>query len=189
MEVTEHVSTELSEAQAASILELIQREWPQPDWDREAAVQGLLTHGHPDEDASKFRKDGKRFVIWDGERAIAQADTFARTIKWESGAEKTVMALAGVVADPELRGKGYGKAVVQAAFGRVDNGEFPAALWQTNHPGFYEQLGARKIDNRFSDHRDRGGSNTSPWWNDFIMIYPADADWPFGPIDLNGPGY
>ncbi|MEM1059924.1 MAG: GNAT family N-acetyltransferase [Verrucomicrobiota bacterium] len=189
MDVSTHLNAELTQAQAAAILELIQREWPQPDWDREAAVQGLLHPGEADDDASRYRREARRYVIWDGDRALAQAETFARTIRWESGVEKTVLALAGVVTDPNERGRGYGAAVVRAAFGRVDAGEFPAALFQTNHPGFYEKLGCRKVANRFADHRDRGGSNTSPWWNDFVLVYPADADWPHGPIDLNGPAY
>jgi len=189
MEVVTHLNTDLTEAQAASILDLIHAEWPQPDWDREAAVQGLIARKEVQDDPSSYRQNVKRYVIWDGERAVAQAETFARHIKWEAGTEKIVMGLAGVVVDPQLRGTGLGRKVVQAACGRVDAGEFEAGLWQTNHPKFYEGLGARTIENRFANHRDRGGSNTSPWWNDHVMIYPAKADWPHAPIDLNGPGF
>jgi hypothetical protein len=71
----------------------------------------------------------------------------------------------------------------------VDGGEFPVALFQTAVPDFYTRLGSRSVSNRFVNSRNSEDPEANPWWDPNIMIYPADAAWPMGTIDLNGSGY
>ena len=127
------------------------------------------------------------WVVWDGTRAVAHAKSFARSIRSDTS-ELPVMALAGVCVDPPMRGQGLGEMVVQASFRRVDEKAFPLSLFQTGVPRFYEKFGARQITNQFVD-RTTPNLDTSPWWEDHVMIYPGDAIWPEGVIDLNGAGY
>jgi predicted N-acetyltransferase YhbS len=128
------------------------------------------------------------FVVWDGGQAIAHARTFPRTIRSRSG-DITLMGLAGVCVMPERRGEGLGRDVVRKAFERVDRGDFPVSLFQTTVPDFYTGLGAKAIANRFVNSRNTDDPEANPWWDPHIMIYPADAVWPDGTIDLNGSGY
>ena len=45
---------------------------------------------------------------------------------------RKIMALGDVVADPEFRGEGYGKAVTLAAFAELDGrNDVDVMLWQT----------------------------------------------------------
>jgi len=99
-----------------------------------------------------------------------------------------VLGLAGVKTLPEFRMRGYGAAVVRAAFQYVDNGAFCASLFQTRVPGFYEKLGCRRVGNAFTN---RFGEEPSgmPWWDPVRMVYPAARAWPEGSVDLLGPAW
>jgi len=132
-------------------------------------------------------KQPKLFVIRDGCAFIAKAGVASRTITTPEG-DMTVLALLGVAVTPERRGKQLGAAVVRKAFESVDAGQFTCSLFQTDVPGFYEKLNALLCDNQFVDSTSDDPA-ARPWWSEFVMVYPADADWPVGKVDLNGPGY
>lgn len=138
-------------------------------------------------------------------RHMAQAMSFARTIavldpKTRAPLQRlTILALREVCSHPEARGRGFGKAVVRSAFARVDEGAFPFSLFQTSrkNQGFYEKLGARRIEARIvnsrapedPDDRMGGDPEANPFWDEIAMVYPAATPWPEGTIDLLGPGY
>ncbi len=119
---------------------------------------------------------------------IAHARTYPRTIR-VGGGELTVLGLASVGVSPEYRGRGLGAAVVRAALEAVDRGEYPFALFQTSVADFYHKLGARTTHNRFSNSFDSENPHKNPWWDTFIMRYPASGVWPADAIDLRGPGW
>ncbi len=89
---------------------------------------------------------------------------------------------------PSLQGQGLGKAVVQAALAPIDDGEFAVALFQTPVPGFYERLGARRVENVWVNSQSEQPT-IYPWYDEFVMIYPVTYPWPAGTIDLNGPAF
>ncbi len=180
-----HHAGDLGLSQARSLMTLVSRAFPEASVPLEQRLQHFR--------ALRERHAMEMFVVWDGERAIANATIFAREVKTQPGPLR-LMALAAVCSDPDHRGEGWGRMVVQAAFGEVDSGRFPVTLFQTGVPDFYAGLGARKIDNRFvntgePDPHPGRGTREQPWWNPHIMIYPAPFRWPAGTVDLCGPGY
>jgi len=128
-------------------------------------------------------------VIRRGQRVAAMAKVFPREIQTPAG-RMTVLALAAVCSAPDLRGQGYGKAVIEAAFDLVRDGTFPLALFQTTHKvrPLYEKLGARVVDNAFVNSLAHDPAARA-FWDEVVMIYPADAPWPDGPVDLLGAGW
>jgi GNAT superfamily N-acetyltransferase len=128
-------------------------------------------------------------VIKDG-RLLAMAHTFAREIGTTDG-RKTIMALAGVAVHEQWRGAGLGRAVVQSAFERVDQGLFPFSLFQTSsqNRSFYNKLGVSFIDNKVVNSLAPDGPETPAFWEDTIVLYPPEPGWPEGEVDLRGPGY
>ncbi|MEM8782259.1 MAG: GNAT family N-acetyltransferase [Planctomycetota bacterium] len=123
---------------------------------------------------------------------VAVANTLRRTIHTPTG-PVAVLGLAGVASDPTVRGGGFGKAVVRDAFARLDEEAVPHCLFQTGAArGFYEKLGATLVTNRFVNRAiadPEADPEASPWFDDCVMRYPAEAPWPDGVIDLNGPSY
>ena len=132
--------------------------------------------------------DYHRFMIWDGDKAVAQAGFFARQIITTEG-PILIGALSGVCTHEDYRKRGYGQKIVQAAFGLVDEGIFPVALFMTAVEPFYERLGARVVKNEWINTRNLAQPNEDPWPEEEKMIYPANYPWPEGQIDLNGPAY
>jgi predicted N-acetyltransferase YhbS len=177
----------ISEADARAIAELIVSIWPKPDRTAESLMDDILAqwreYGGPEEQRPRS------FLIREGGRAIAHAAAFPRTIGTSEG-DITVLALARVCTDPNVRGRKLGQAVVEASFGIVDQGAFPFCLFQTTHPvrSFYERLGAVLIDNRFVNSL-APDPKANPFWADVAMRYPATGIWPSGEIDLRGPGW
>ena len=94
-----------------------------------------------------------------------------------------MVALASVCSDPKQRGSGYGAHVVTTALHAHDP-RIPV-LFQTGVPAFYLKLGARELQREDGQRRD----NRRPFWEPHTMVYPAEASWPAGEIDLNGPGW
>ncbi len=173
-----HALTPEQEQSLAALIELV---WPAYPPGTPEAEARATRHAAP-------RPQRRVFIIWDGNRAVAHAESFARTIRTPEGT-LTAMALAGVCVDPACRGRGLGHQVVTAAFSEVEEGRYPLALFQTGVPGFYAPLGGRTVDNRFFNRLAPDTPETNPWWESSIMIYPATASWPSGDIDLGGPGY
>jgi predicted GNAT family N-acyltransferase len=199
--VTPHRDHELTRTEVREILRLVHGVWPADDRPERERVQSFIDR------ARKQVRQGSadralRYVVWDGNRAIANGKTFTRMIKTEKGplqvmarmikTEKgplQVMALSCVCVASERRGEGLGKAIVLEAFRRVDDGKFAVSLFQTSVPAFYEKLGARVVENRFCNRLDENDPEGNPWMEPYAMIYPASFDWPDGTIDINGPRY
>lgn len=127
-------------------------------------------------------------LAYDGDELIAVARTFRHTVGVIAGNEERdldVLALASVCSDPDRRGEGWGDAVTQAAFDRVEADGLPC-LYQTPVPAFYERFGSRQIDNEIITSMP----DATPFEEDWIMVHPATAAWPDdATIDLRGSGW
>lgn len=183
--MTAHLETrslpELAASQLREIAHLWFTIWPKPNLTVDDYERDLW-------ERAEQRPSRQLHVLSQHGRVCAAAESFARPIETTRG-PLVVMALASVCSAESHRGLGFGRQVVQAAFARVDAGEFPLALFQTQVPDFYVRLGARTVDNPFGNGRATGDPAANPFWDPHIMIYPARADWPAGPVDLCGPGY
>ncbi len=178
-----------SNAEIAEICKLWKTVWPdRPD-------------GHFERKTSNFANTDPGgypcgyLVLQQNDASTAQCMIFPRTIKAASG-EITVMALGGVCVDPSARGNSLGRKIVEAAFSYVDTHSFVLSLFQTSFrvEPFYLKLGCRRIENSFIN--SLAGANLSVeekkrsvFWDDVVMVYPADAHWPKGEIDLQGNAY
>lgn len=169
----------LSPEEAQALLGLLHRVWPGKEPDAAAAERY----------ATRLRDNETRqhAVFWEEGAPIAHALTFRRRIFTEAGPLE-VLALAGVCVEPGRRREGFGEAIVRQALCRLEGGDYSVALFQTGVPEFYQRLGARLVPNRFIN-RQAEDAEANPWWEPHVMIYPADATWPEGVIDLNGGGY
>ena len=176
----------LSEAEARAIAELVVRVWPKPNVTVEMRQQRILKMGQQN-DGTKEQAP-KCFQVRDGGQVIAHATFVTRTIGTSAG-ELTILGLARVCADPDRRGQGLGPAVVRPIFALVDQGLFPFALFQTNQKvrPFYEKLGCCVVEDPVVNSLDDSGD--PPFWDEIVMRYPSDKDWPAGEIDLRGPGF
>jgi GNAT superfamily N-acetyltransferase len=173
---------DLTEADNRALDELRKSVYP-PDQKRPPEPVSLPA---PEIDWSQAQQE-RIFLIRDGRCIIATARFCPCRIRTVEG-WLDVHALEGVKTHPEHRHKGLGRAVVQAAFEYVDNGTFPVSFFQTGVPEFYRRLNCRDVHNPCTNSlaEDPAGS---PWWEKHIMIYPSDAHWPDGPIDLLGPAW
>lgn len=179
-QVQRHSLAELTPEQVRSIVSLRVEVWPKEK--RLGELIDAFTRGREGTDGQEF------FIVWNHDEAIAQAEIFPRTIGTANG-DMLVMALAGVCVSPGRQGEGLGRTVVREAFRQVDAGGYPISLFQTGVPDFYRKLGAATVHNEFRDGTNRDAPESSPWWEPHIMIYPGNAVWPAGLIDLNGRGY
>lgn len=118
----------------------------------------------------------------------AVAQTSVRTVHAPKS-DLDVLTLAGVFCAPPLRGRGLGKTVILDAFSRLKEEGLSHCLFQAGDSrGLYEKLGATVVHNRFVD-RTAQDPEANPWFEDWVMRYPAESPWPDGVIDLNGSGY
>ena len=186
VEIFEYPDSKLSLQQTTRIVELTNSIWPKTNKSESEIVDELLQKAKLPETPVASRSS--RLVIWESDRVVAHAQVFVRKIFFGSG-EMGVLALAGVCTDPEVRGQGMGAAVVRRAFEKLAELDLGVCLFQTGVVPFYEKLGARKIDNQFVNRANVTDPTANPWWDKAVMIYPADADWPVGEIDLGGAGY
>jgi predicted GNAT family N-acyltransferase len=177
----------LSEADARSVAELLCATWPKLGRTVEARVAEMTTcwRNYDGPEAQYPRS----FLVRENGRVVAHASAVPRTIG-ASDDDLTVLALARVCTDPEVRGRKLGQAMVRAAFELVDRGTYAFALFQTSEAvrAFYERLSAVQVDNRFYDSQGED-PEASPFWDKVIMRYPATAGWPDGEIDTRGPGW
>jgi GNAT superfamily N-acetyltransferase len=131
---------------------------------------------------------GRRFIARHEGRIVANANLFPRPVITSRGPE-TIAAIAGVSSHPDVRGMGFGKAVVRAIFDRIDADEFPFALFQTGEAReFYEKLGCTLVPNTIVNSRDEQNPDANPFWDKWVMCY-APRGLPEGNIDLLGKGY
>lgn len=104
------------------------------------------------------------------DRLVAVARTFEHTIGYGS-TERRIMALASVCSNPNRRGEGFGEAVTQAAFQRVDAAGIHS-LFQTPVPEFYERFDSTYIDNVITTSKP--GAKT--FWERYVMVYAGRDD-------------
>lgn len=177
----------MTSTEAQAIGELLAATWQNPEKPADVRAAKLLEHGQnyhgPDQQAPRS------FVIRENGKVIAHALILPRIIGTTTG-NLTIAGLACVCTDPEQRGRGLGEIIVKAAFEPIDAGLFPFSLFQTTERvrPFYEKLGAVAIKNKIVNSLDED-STASPFWDNVIMRYPSNGDWPEGEIDLRGPGY
>ncbi len=177
----------LTAKDARAIIEVKRSVWPNEDPPLDEAARLWQAKWQGYDGPPKQRPECA--VVYEGDRTVAVGQSFARKIHTTAG-PFTVLALAGVACHPDFQKRGYGRAVVRAAFDRVDAGTFPACLFQTGHAKpFYETLGCTLVTNPFTDSLHLEDPNANPFWDDHIMRYPDTALWPEGKIDLLGPGY
>ncbi|MDZ4657309.1 MAG: GNAT family N-acetyltransferase [Bythopirellula sp.] len=177
----------LTIADARAIAELIVKVWPKSGKSVEFREQQMLDLGRnfhgPDAQAPRS------MVIRESGRIIAHAAFVPRTIGTTSG-DLTIAGLARVCSDPDFRGQGLGELVVREIFALIDKQVFPFSLFQTStvvRP-FYEKLGACPVTNYIVNSLG-DDPRASPFWDEVILRYPKDRQWPEGEIDLRGPGY
>jgi predicted N-acetyltransferase YhbS len=176
---------QLSEAEARPVAELLVKVFPRRSFDERLAkfMNDWRDYSGPE---AEFPRS---MIIRDGGRVLAHAAATPRTIGTSEG-ELTVVALARVATDPEVRGRRLGQAVVRAVFDLVDHGPFQHSLFQTSHQvrPFYDKLGAGPVTNRIVNSlTDDPAKN--PFWDEVVMRYPVAKHWPEGEIDLRGPGW
>ena len=174
-------SSDLSDEQLRGIFQLLDTTWPdfkpkEDNWEKRK---------------SEFHKTNplkQCHVLFDDFEVIGYAETFERTVSTGNQMIK-LMGLGSVCVSKDYRGKGLGADIIKICFGRVSHGEFPVCLFQTGVPEFYEKLNCQSVDNQFIDSTHPDEPYESPFWDDHIMIYPKNHDWPNGQIDLLGRGY
>ncbi|MEQ8210366.1 MAG: GNAT family N-acetyltransferase [Lacipirellulaceae bacterium] len=178
---------DIDPALALEISKLLCTVWPKPDRTPESRAQQLA------EEQGKYSgpksQAPRSFLMREHGRVIAHSAILPRKIRTSQG-EHVVAGLAKVCSDPKQRGRGLGERIVRAALQVVDSGEFEVMLFQTSievRP-FYEKHGAREIENRIVNSL-ADDPDANPFWDRVVMIYPSDAEWPEGVVDLLGPGF
>jgi predicted N-acetyltransferase YhbS len=159
-----------------------------PRRDRQARAEQLLALGREYNGPAELAP--RMHVVEVNGLVVAHALTKPRTILTSQGS-MTILALAMVATDPEVRGGGHGRTVVRAAFDLVDQTLHPFSLFQTSFAvePFYSRLGACRVENRIVNSLAEGDVEANPFWDEVVLRYPAGDGWPAGTIDLQGPGY
>jgi GNAT superfamily N-acetyltransferase len=169
---------QLTQKDLEDIVILTRTVWPPKEpYDLQKVVEYYRNHPMPPVE--------KHFLIRHEGRLVGYSQSFARDLT-AGGRTIRNMALCAVCVHPEARKFGYGRDLVKAAFGFVDNGIFECSVFQTSVPGFYEKLGSKVITTKFFDGVNK---NDKPWWDPIVMVYPAAFDLGQGPVDLNGGAY
>jgi predicted GNAT family N-acyltransferase len=172
-----HKNKDLTIQQVRSIVIMIDSVWSQ-----DKSVEQLVEEYDIDNNDTVI-------VAWDNDNAIAHARVFPRIIKVES-VNIEVLCLGGVCVSPNRRKENLGKMVSEKAFEIINKGEYRFCLFQTEVPEFYRKMGAIEVSNIFYNSENINNPNTSPWWDEHIMIYSKNInEWPTGSIDLNGSAY
>ena len=190
IQVDTYCDSELTDQQITAILSLTDSIWPRSV---SSIVADVETFKQRIINNPELAAVTHRIVVWDSSRAIAHAQVFPREIFLHDSQDNVVMsatvqALAGVCTAADCRGRGLGMAIVRRAFDRLRTA-MSASLFQTGVPRFYENLGAMVVQNRFVNKKHKSDPTANPWWDENIMIYPAENEWSGMTIDLNGPGY
>lgn len=172
---------------AHAINGLMRATWPAIAQAREGTVDFILHRWTHYDGPSRQRPH--YHLLWEAGALVGLAHTFGRTISSGDG-RRTIMGLANVCVPERLRGRGLGRRVVEAAFSRIDRGDFDCCLFQTTErvAPFYASLGAVQVQNRFFNSLS-ADPQANPFWDPVAMRFPAAASWPTTDIDLCGPGY
>ncbi len=180
MQLIESPSSDIKRNHVVDILELINLTWP--DDDTEKSVEEKVA-GFYDDHSEKIC-----YCLYQGKELIGYAESIRLTIKIESNC-LVVLGLGGLNVHPDWRRKGYGRAIVEAVFKRIDSKEYPSCLFQTGIPYFYEKLGCKVINNKFINSNNQSDPSKNPFWDEYVMVYPASSQWPTGTADLRREGF
>ena len=180
VQLIEIPASDIKSHQVIDILSLMNLTWP--DDDTEASVE---------EKVAGFYEDHSEKICYSfylDKVLVGYAESLPLTIQIEDK-WLNIIGLGGLNVHPDWRRKGYGRAIVEAVFKRIDSKEYPSCLFQTGIPHFYEKLGCKVIKNRFINSNNQLDPSKNPFWDEYIMIYPANADWPTGTADLRREGF
>jgi GNAT superfamily N-acetyltransferase len=182
------IAPKISEEDFRQLASLFCTVFPDPARDPAAFAQSMQRTWSGYSGPAELR--GRRFVARDHGRIVANANLFPRQVVTSRGPEM-IAAICAVMTHPQVRGMGFGKAVVRAAFDRVRAGEFSFALFQTatDARGFYEKLGCRTVANPVVNSRDEENPRANPFWERWVMCYLPVGELPEGEIDLLGRGF
>lgn len=188
MELTVLERSDVDEAVALKLCTLWLEVWPQAKIASPSDYASKLLAGEVLNQTCE--SNSERFhLLEDDWTLLAICRSFERKIRFlDSGEERIVLALAGVCCDPNRRGLGYGKTVVESALTRL-GGSLETSLFQTGVPAFYQRFGAFLVDNEFVNSRHVTVPSENPWWDKCVMAIGGERNWPTGRIDLLGAAY
>ena len=180
MQLIESLVSDIKSNQVVDILSLMNLTWSDDDTEKSAEEK---VAGFYDDHSEKIC-----YCLYQDKELIGYAGAIPLNIKIESNCLE-VLGLGGLNVHPNWRRQGFGGVIVGAVFKRIDASEYPFCLFQTGIPHFYEKLGCRVIENKFINSNDHEDPYKNPFWDDYAMIYPANADWPSGTVDLLRKGF
>ena len=180
MQLIESPSSDIKKNQVVDILELINLTWP--DDDKAKPLEEKVT-GFYDDHPEKIC-----YCLYKDKKLVGYAESIPLTIKIEKNWLKA-LGLGGLNVHPDWRVKRYGKAILEAVLKKIDSGEYPFCIFQTGIPNFYEKLGCKVIKNKFINSNNQVDPFKNPFWDEYVMVYPASARWPTGTADLRREGF
>ena len=180
MQLIESFSSDIKRNQAVDILELINLTWP--DDDTETSVEEKVA-GFYDDHSEKICH-----CLYQDKELVGYGESILLTIQIEDNWLE-ILGLGGLNVHPDWRRKGCGRAIVEAVFKRIDSKEYPFCLFQTGIPHFYEKLGCKEIKNKFINSNNHADPSKNPFWDEYVMVYPASTQWPTGTADLRREGF
>jgi predicted N-acetyltransferase YhbS len=180
LQLIESLASEIKSHQVIDILSLMNLTWP--DDDTEKSVEEKVAEFYDD------HSEKICYCLCQDKELVGYAESIPLNIKIENNWLE-IIGFGGLNVHPDRRGKGYGRAIVEAVFKRIDASEYTYCLFQTGIPHFYEKLGCRLIENKFVNSNDPVYPSRNPFWDEYAMIYPATAIWPSGTVDLLRKGF
>ena len=180
VQLIEIPASDIKSHQVIDILSLMNFTWP--DDDTEKSVEEKVA-GFYDDHSEKIC-----YCFYQDKVLVGYAESIPLTIQIEDK-WLNIIGLGGLNVHPDWRRKGYGRAIVEAVFKRIDSKEYPFCLFQTGIPHFYEKLGCKVIKNKFINSNNQSDPSKNPFWDEYAMIYPATAIWPSGTVDLLRKGF
>lgn len=181
MEMIVKDRTELSEREIRDAIGLKMSIWPPVN---NSYTIDLLVDRYKEEPPAF----DKVLLLYNEGVLIGHTEVFGREVKAGSRPVRN-MALAGVCVLPEFRKRTLGSQLVKQAFSFVESEDFECSLFQTPVPRFYENLCCTIIKNTFINSKNTDDVAKNPWWDPYVMVYPADHNLGESIIDLNGSGY
>ena len=180
MQLIKNPSSDIKRNPVIDILELINLTWP--DNDKEKSVEEKVAGFYDD------RTEKICYCLYRDKALVGYAESILLTIQIEDNWLE-ILGLGGLNVHPDWRRKGCGRAIVEAVFKRIDSKEYPFCLFQTGIPHFYQKLGCKVIKNKFINSNNQSDPSKNPFWDEYVMVYSASAQWPTGTADLRREGF
>ena len=180
MQLIESLISDIKSNQTIDILSLMNLTWPDNDTKKSLVKK---VEEFYDDDPEKIC-----YCLYQNKELIGYAESIPLTIQIGNNCLE-VVGLGGLNVHPNWRGNGYGRVIVESVFTKIDNKEYPFCLFQTGIPQFYEKLGCKVIKNKFINSNNQEDPFANPLWDEYVMVYPASAQWPTGTADLCREGF